>query len=299
MNCFVKAHIYRRWMVRIVITGSAGSLARDVIPGLLKAGHAVHGIDRMEPKGCALAATLNGNAIGRYTYTQLDLAVCPRDELLREISGADAIIHLAGIPLEDRWENLSSGNVDVTHLVCSVAVECGIRRVVLASSIHATGLTPIPGVGERLKPTIPTNPNTLYGVSKVTLEGLGKYFAEQHGLEVVALRICSRMAQPLTTRHLSTWLSPADATLLCAAAVSGTLPARYWAVWGVSNNDRSWFDLEPGHAIGFTPKDNAEDFAEQIENVRDDSLVTAYTTIGGEFSTSNPPSMKRKVNSDE
>lgn len=286
--------------MRIVITGSSGSLARDVIPGLLEEGHEVHGVDRIKPENAELGAEqLTDFAAGRYTYTQLDLVETRREEVLREFSGADAIIHLAGIPLEDSWENLSVANVNATHLVCSAAVECGVGRVVLASSIHATGLTAIPSLSERLKPTISPNPNTLYGVSKVALEGLGKYFAEQHGLEIVALRICSRMSEPSTTRHLSTWLSPADATRLCAAAVRGTLPSRYWTVWGASNNDRSWFDMGPGYAIGFTPQDNAENFAEQVEDSRGGDLAMAYTTIGGEFSSKNPPSMKKEADIDE
>lgn len=281
--------------MRIVVTGSSGSLARDVIPGLLEVGYDIHGVDRTKPqdieRGTEQPADLS---VGRYTYTQLDLAESRREEVLREFSGADAIIHLAGIPLEDSWEHLSAANINATHLVCSAAVECGVRRVVLASSIHATGLTPIPHVSERLKPTIPPNPNTLYGVSKVALEGLGRYFAEQHDMEIVALRICSRMSEPSTMRHLSTWLSPADATRLCAAAVCGTLPERYWTVWGVSNNDRSWFDMTAGCAIGFTPQDNAETFAEQIDDLRSGGLATAFTTIGGEFSSKNPPSMNKE-----
>src|SRR5699024_794644 len=233
--------------MRIVITGSSGSLARDVIPGLLNEGHDVHGVDRIRPENIEFGIReSSGRAIGRYSYSQLELVESQRDEVLREFSWADAIIHLAGIPLEDSWENLSVANVNATHLVCSAAVECGVGRVVLASSIHVTGLTPIPYENKRRKPKIPSNPNTLYGLSKVALEGLGKYFAEQHGLEVVALRICSRMAKPLMTRHLSTWLSPADATRLCLAAVCNSLPKRYWTVWGVSNNDRSWFDMTPG-----------------------------------------------------
>lgn len=286
--------------MRIVITGSSGSLARDVIPGLLEEGCDIHGVDRIKPEDSELGDEQSAHhAAGRYTYTQLDLVESRREEVLREFSGADAIIHLAGIPLEDSWENLTVANVDATHLVCSAAVESGVGRVVLASSIHATGLTAIPSLNKRLKPTIPPNPNTLYGVSKVALEGLGKYFAEQHGLEVVSLRICSRMAEPSTTRHLSTWLSPADATRLCKAAVCGTLPKRYWTVWGVSNNDRSWFDMTPGSAIGFTPRDNAENFAEQVGNSQSGDPAAAFTTIGGEFSSQNPPSMKKEADTDE
>lgn len=282
--------------MRIVITGSSGSLARDVIPGLLNEGHDIHGLDRASAEGFAaqLERTTHSGA-GQYTFQQLDLVSQRRQEVLGAFSGADAIIHLAGIPLEDSWANLARANVDATNLVCSVALESGVRRIVLASSIHAVGLTPIPSTGDRLQPTLPANPNTLYGVSKVAAEALGQYFAEQHGLEMAILRICSRMSEPITPRHLSTWLSPNDATRLCAAAVCGTLPARYWPVWGVSDNARSWFDMSSGYALGFTPQDNAEVYSGQVEEHGVEDLSATYTTIGGGFSTKNPPSMKKEA----
>lgn len=277
--------------MRIVITGSAGSLARDVISGLLESGHHIHGIDRISAAEVSTGPEATPRS-GKYTYHQLDLLTAARHEIVKEFSGADAIIHLAGIPLEDSWENLAPANIDGTQLVCSTAVESGVKRVVLASSIHATGLTPIPTSGDLLKATIAPNPNTLYGASKVAVEALGQYFSQQHGLEVVILRICSRMTKPETARHLSTWLSPQDAVRLCEAAVSGAIFANHWTVWGVSDNTRTWFDQSAGNALGFIPQDNAEAYAARIEAQEKDVSGT-YTTIGGEFSTKTPPSMRK------
>lgn len=278
--------------MRIVITGSAGSLARDVILGLVEAGYDVHGLDLVPPEQSIIEdGQWATDANGRYSYAQLDLATAPQDQIRDAFDGAEAIIHLAGIPLEDTWENLSSANVDATYRVLNTAVTGGVGRVVLASSMHATGLTPIPADDQLLEASIPANPNTLYGASKAAVEGLGKYFAHRYDLEVVALRICSRQAHPTTIRHLSTWLSPADATRLCDAAVRGALPENYWTVWGVSDNTRSWFDMSSAEAIGFRPEDDAERFAGELESNEDDRSMR-YTTIGGEFSTDHPPHMK-------
>lgn len=38
-------------------------------------------------------------------------------------------------------------------------------------------------------PDDPTRPDSFYGVSKVACEGLTKYYADVHGLEVVNVRI--------------------------------------------------------------------------------------------------------------
>jgi uronate dehydrogenase len=36
-------------------------------------------------------------------------------------------------------------------------------------------------------------------------------------------------------------------------------------VYGVSANRRSWWDPEPGQAIGYRPQDDAEAFAAELE----------------------------------
>lgn len=277
--------------MRLVVTGSAGSLAGDVIPGLLRDGFDIHGIDRVES---TIGSARQHEGQGRFSQTVLDLS--NPEDLEHHFIGADAIIHLAGIPLEDEWGNLSQANVNATFTVLRTALKCDIRRVAVASSIHAAGLTPIPPSGHRLKASIPVLPNTLYGVSKAAVESLGMYFAHQHGLEVVNLRICSRLTKPSSERHLSTWLSPSDAVRLCSASVRSTLPEPYWTVWGVSQNSRTWFDMSAGHAIGFYPQDDAEMYADTVSTPAASTTLISITTIGGEFSSHDPPSMTKGGN---
>lgn len=277
--------------MRIVVTGSAGSLAGDVIPGLLHEGHDVHGVDRVDAGVDTAVYPQKGETPqGQFSRTVLDLN--DSTERDRHFTGADAIIHLSGIPLEDEWQNLVEANINATYAVLNTALRCGVSRVVIASSIHAVGLTPIPMYGRLLDASILARPNTLYGASKVAAEGLGSYFAEQHGLEIANLRICSRMQSPQSERHLSTWLSPGDAARLCAAAVTAVLPENFWSVWGVSKNTRTWFDLSAGHAIGYQPEDDAETFSKEVFSRPKDSSQS-HTTIGGEFSSANPPSMTK------
>ena len=38
----------------------------------------------------------------------------------------------------------------------------------------------------------------------------------------------------------------------------------YVAVWGISANTRSYYDLAEGNAIGYAPTQNAEDWAAEI-----------------------------------
>ena len=117
------------------------------------------------------------------------------------------------------------------------------------------------GVDARLRP------DTFYGVAKAASEALCSFYVDRHELAAVVLRIGSFAGRPRSRRHLSTWLSPGDAArLVDASATADLVPLQNYAVvWGISNNTRGWWDLGPGRDIGYHPRDDAEDFAPEIE----------------------------------
>ena len=136
----------------------------------------------------------------------------------------------------------------------------GVRRVVFASSNHAAGFTP--GRGRSCRPTARARPDTLYGVSKVFGEALGRYYADRYGLQVACLRIGTFAGSAAgSSRALATWLSPDD----CARLVDACLRAEnlsYALLWGVSaNTRRTWWSLDEAYALGYRPRDDAEAFA--------------------------------------
>lgn len=264
---------------RVVVTGAAGSLAADVIPGLLERGHQVVGVDRVPPArtiGCAW----------------VQCAINDRGALASAVEGADAVIHLAGIPLEDDWEALLRDNIDGTQAVLEVARACGVPRAILASSIHAAGYVAVPEAGTAVPDDVTVRPNTFYGVSKAAVEALGSLYHDRYGMDVICLRIASRFAQPQNERMLSTWLSPADAVLLFAACLTTEAPG-FRVVWGVSANSRSYLSPRGGAAIGFLPQDDAEHFAAELLGSAAAPAVRASgwdkRYIGGVFSSPEPP----------
>jgi hypothetical protein len=98
---------------------------------------------------------------------------------------------------------------------------CGVRRLVLASSLHAvcaaSDQTQV-GVGD------PPRPGNLYGATKAWAEPLGAWVAATTPTSVVALRIGYFSwrrpdAGTVSTQELSAWLSPRDAAELVRAAV--------------------------------------------------------------------------------
>jgi uronate dehydrogenase len=269
---------------RIAVTGAAGSLASDVLRGLADLGYRIVGVDRVpRPAGA------------HCSWVRCD--VTDRHALRPAFDGCDAVVHLAGIPLEADWDRILRVNIDGTQAVLETARRAGVPRVVLASSIHAAGFVPVPDGQEQVPDEVPVQPNTFYGVSKAALEALGSLYHDRYGMDVVCLRIASRFARPLGERMLSTWLSPADAVRLLDAALTVPAPG-FRIVWGVSANRRGYLSPAGGASIGFRPCDDAEDHADDLFEVAatDPSVLASdwdRRYIGGDFCSPDPPMHRR------
>jgi uronate dehydrogenase len=187
------------------------------------------------------------------------------DQALLALAGADAVIHLAAIPAEASFERLLEPNFAATYNVFEAARRHGVSRIVFASSNHATGMYP---VGTTIGPVDPVRPDTLYGVSKIFGESLGRLYADKHGLEVVCVRIGSFRERPREWRELYTWLSHRDAVALFRACLLAPRPG-FTTVYGTSANTRSWWDDSSARRLGYEPRDNAERFAESIGDNRE------------------------------
>jgi uronate dehydrogenase len=182
------------------------------------------------------------------------------DVMLRAMAGCDACIHLAAIPVEAPFADILHSNLLGCWTAFEAARRTGCGRIVFASSNHATGFY---RTDERIGPGDPIKPDTYYGVSKAFGEALGRMYHEKFGLAVACLRIGSARERPEDTRQLSTWLSPGDLARLVKACL--TAPDLGFAiVYGVSNNRRGWWDLEPGRRLGYEPEDDAEIFAGEV-----------------------------------
>ena len=231
----------------LLVTGSAGDLGRELVPRLRAAGHRVRGLDLAHPAGA------EGDLV---TGSVTDAAL-----VAGALDGVDAVVHLAGESREAPWESVLDANVQGTWTVLDACRRGGVRKVVLASSNHATGMTP--RGGEPLPADAPPRPDTYYGWSKSATESLARLFVDRAGLDVVAARIGSAQARPEDVRALSTWLSLDDLARLVLAAVDPAVVG-WHCVWGVSRNTRRWWSLTEGEAIGYHPRDDAEEFAAQV-----------------------------------
>ncbi|MFD0688311.1 NAD-dependent epimerase/dehydratase family protein [Actinomadura fibrosa] len=172
-------------------------------------------------------------------------------DAVRIAEGADAIVHLAGIPDEAPLPDLVEANVLGTHRVLEAARLTGVPRVVIASSNRVTGFHPST---ETVSPASVPRPDGLYGASKAAVEALAHVYADKFGLDVVCLRIGSFELRPSEPRHLSTWLSHRDCAGFVRAALTVPSPG-FLVAYAVSANPRRFWELD--ERLGYEPKDDA------------------------------------------
>ena len=153
----------------------------------------------------------------------------------------------------------------------------GVRRVIFASSNHATGNyendSPyreiVTGQYEKLTPgsfdlvntDMPIRPDGPYGIGKAFGEATGRYFADEQGLSVMCLRIgtLNVESRPMNLRQFATLLTHGDLVRLVKACINGPDSIRFGIYYGVSNNKWRFWDISNSQReIGYQPKDNAE-----------------------------------------
>jgi uronate dehydrogenase len=256
----------------VLVTGAAGYIGTVLRGGLPERGWAVRCLDVVP-----IVDTRPGEE--HIVADAADLAA-----MLDATAGAEAVVHLAGPAGEHTWPVIRRTHVEGTYSTLEAARRTGVRRVVLASSNHATGFTPRPADGLLREADAPPRPDTFYGAGKVTMEALGSLYADRYGMDVVCLRIGSAFSEPTSTRHLSTWLSPADTVSLVDAALTAPSPG-FAVVWGVSANTRNWWDLTAARALGYEPQDDAEVYAEALIEAHGEPDPTdpVHAHVGGDY----------------
>ena len=234
---------------RVVLTGAAGRIGRSV---------AEHLSGRWD-----LRLTDTRDDPGVDGLTSLD--VSDLDACRAAFSGADAVVHLAANPSPDAtFDELLSPNLVGPYAVARAAAEAGVRRLVLASSLHA--VSGMPDAVQRRTGDRP-RPANLYGATKAWSEAVGAMTAATTATTVVALRIgyfhVDRPAATGDPLERTAWLSGRDAAELVRAAVEADLPAAaagFVVANGVSANTHLVADLEETRAsLGYAPVDDAWD----------------------------------------
>ncbi|MDG2403571.1 MAG: NAD(P)-dependent oxidoreductase [Paracoccaceae bacterium] len=178
------------------------------------------------------------------------------------VEGCDGIVHMGGQAREAPWETIRAANIDGVVNLFEAARKSSVRpRIVFASSNHVTGYYE---QTVRIDANAKPKPDGLYGVSKVFGESLASMYYHKFGIETASIRIGSCFPEPRNHRMLSSWLSHNDLVLLIQRIF---MVQRLGCpiIYGVSDNDASWWDNNEIAYLGWQPNDNAENFRAQID----------------------------------
>jgi NAD+ dependent glucose-6-phosphate dehydrogenase len=177
--------------------------------------------------------------------------------------GMDAVVHMAADPSpRATWESVRDKNIAGTYNVYEAARVAGCNKIVFASTNHVMGMYD----RDRQWPIYanqPVRPDSLYGVSKAFGETLGRYYADQHGLSVICLRIGWFLPEPRDEIGMWMWLSRRD----CAQVVWRSIesPLGYGVFYAISRNSRRHWDItETIERLGYRPEDDSELYADRI-----------------------------------
>lgn len=166
--------------MRVLVTGSEGTIGRLCVKTLRAEGYDLRTLDRRAQPTSDEGEHLPGDLRDIYTVR-------------RAMAGVEAVVHLGAISndVAPGWEDdLLTVNVQGTWNILIAAVEAGVKRLVYFSSVNALG-----AFGGRRPATYlpidddyPRHPLTPYQISKHLGEEMCRAFSARHGLTTLCLR---------------------------------------------------------------------------------------------------------------
>jgi uronate dehydrogenase len=229
---------------KILITGAGGNIGTRIRP-LLEGAYSVRLSDIHRPNHVT-----DGD-----DFVAADLADLAQVE--QAVAGVDGILHLGGFSVEGPWETIHSANIVGCYNLFEAARRHGVKRIVFASSNHAVGFYPR---NRRISVDDPVRPDSRYGVSKAFGEALGAFYAYKFGLRVTCIRIGHLLDRPVDKRRLSIWISTEDLAQLVRIGFDHP-DLRYEIFFGMSDNERAFWDNAAAARYGYRPQSRAEDYA--------------------------------------
>ncbi|HJR03209.1 MAG TPA: NAD(P)-dependent oxidoreductase [Methylomirabilota bacterium] len=274
---------------RVVVTGAAGYVAQRMLPELRERWDLV--LLDVRP------TTRDGKPVPGLIVA--DLTKPDRNAYRQHFRGADAVIHCGFVSAPNldatTWQDNSDAkfwaehtNVALSYNVCRVALEEGVRRVVVCSSNHAADYYERlvwDGRLDMVTPEMPPRSDNWYGWAKAAYELLGFVFAtgkvDGRKLEIVQWRIGGPRDDDIDQvkpgdvkvmhRALGAYLSKRDQVQQAVRMVE-TEDIRdehgvpFLIVYGISGNThRFWSIASARIKLGYAPEDDSQvNFADKI-----------------------------------
>lgn len=203
------------------------------------------------------------------------------DDVLPACQGVDTVLHMDGLPGGDDFEELLDVNIRGSYIVYEAARRAGCRRVVFASSNHASGGWMLRSHMHVL-PEMPARPDSLYGASKSVSEEMGFYYADRTPLSVHCLRIGhhSRDDSPKVGGNGPwVWISHRDMAQLTVRCIEDE-EFKFGTFNAASDNPRTYLDTDGARELlGYRPQDSTG----RHEDVCDPGLLKVWREFSFEY----------------
>lgn len=182
-------------MKKVVVTGGSGRLGPWVIKEFLEHGYEVVNADMKLPNEPLCKTVI-------VELTKLG-------EVYGVLAGADAVVHLAAIPVAYSHPNevTFENNVVSTYNILEAAAGLGIQKAVIASSESSYGIVfAVNPFGPHYVPMDedhPQIPQDSYGLSKIANEQTAEMIHRRTGMQVVSFRLGNVIAPDMYQRFPS------------------------------------------------------------------------------------------------
>lgn len=171
----------------------------------------------------------------------------------RCVQQSDVVIHLAANASPAASAGKALRNVDMAAKILDAAAIEGVGRLVMASSVHASGLDYRDGLAG-ISPLNAPRPCCPYGAGKVAIEALARLHQAKLGNAVACLRLGLTGWPLLERQYALTWLSPADLIRIVHAALAR--PSGFGIYNAVSADSANRWDVTNAREdLGWTPQD--------------------------------------------
>ncbi|MFQ4149297.1 NAD(P)-dependent oxidoreductase [Arthrobacter sp. LAPM80] len=172
------------------------------------------------------------------------------------VDGCHAIVHLAANASPAASVGEALGNVTMMENLFFAARDNSIQHIVVASSVHATGLDYRDGV-QHIDPAMAPRPCCPYGASKIAIEALSRLHQDSQANAVSCLRL-GLTGWPLNERQFAeTWLSTGDLRALIDAALTRSPGFGIYHAVSVDSAAR-WNTENALEDLGWSPRDRWE-----------------------------------------
>jgi nucleoside-diphosphate-sugar epimerase len=229
--------------VRVLVTGSSGTLGTAVAPLLTGAGHELVLADLRPPEP------------PDERFTNAD--VRDIDQLRPLMYGVDYVVHTAaihGIHLRDHSaRDFFELNLAGTFNVWEAALDAGVRGVVYSSTMGVYGSSRQPAAADdvvRVDEDLPLQPTDVYAYTKVAGEEMCRYVGRQYGIPSIALRFGMFVPEPFFRYGIRLLYGGVDTDDVAAAVMA--------AIDALIGRRTEWDAFNVHSALPFTEADGPD-----------------------------------------